>query len=274
MHNRWHPDIEPVAEVAPGEEIRLEAEDGLAGQLTRESTHADAGRARPRARASARGPGLRPGRGAGPGARGRVRRLRVRRLRRHRGDPRLRLPRRPLHGAVRGQVGDRGRHRALGGAAGRGRSGGALRRRRRRRAVARAAAKRSSRARSGCARRASRLPTRCRRQPCRPRRRRACGRSPRARPAATSTSATSCAGSRLWLPVDVPGALFSAGDIHFAQGDGEVCGTAIEVAGAVTVRFALHDGPRAARCRATRRPRGRSRPRSRRWESRSRRGWT
>jgi formamidase len=47
------------------------------------------------------------------------------------------------------------------------------------------------------------------------------------------------AGSRLWLPVDVPGALFSIGDLHFAQGDGEVCGTAIEVAGAVTVRFRL-----------------------------------
>jgi formamidase len=50
------------------------------------------------------------------------------------------------------------------------------------------------------------------------------------------------AGSRLWLPVDVPGALFSVGDLHFAQGDGEVCGTAIEVAGAVTVRFqVIHD---------------------------------
>jgi formamidase len=50
------------------------------------------------------------------------------------------------------------------------------------------------------------------------------------------------AGSRVWLPVDVPGALFSIGDLHFAQGDGEVCGTAIEVAGAVTVRFDLHEG--------------------------------
>src|SRR5207247_10173963 len=49
------------------------------------------------------------------------------------------------------------------------------------------------------------------------------------------------AGSRVWLPVGVPGALFSIGDLHFAQGDGEVCGTAIEVAGAVTVRFALHE---------------------------------
>jgi formamidase len=51
------------------------------------------------------------------------------------------------------------------------------------------------------------------------------------------------AGSRLWLPIDVPGALFSIGDLHFAQGDGEVCGTAIEVAGAVTVRLSLQDGP-------------------------------
>jgi formamidase len=38
----------------------------------------------------------------------------------------------------------------------------------------------------------------------------------------------------------VPGGLFSIGDLHFAQGDGEVCGTAVEVAGAVTVRFAVH----------------------------------
>lgn len=51
------------------------------------------------------------------------------------------------------------------------------------------------------------------------------------------------AGSKLWLPVDVPGALFSIGDLHFAQGDGEVCGTAIEVAGSVSVRFAVHHVP-------------------------------
>jgi acetamidase/formamidase len=35
-------------------------------------------------------------------------------------------------------------------------------------------------------------------------------------------------GATLWLPVHVPGALFSCGDGHAAQGDGEVCGTAIE----------------------------------------------
>ena len=32
----------------------------------------------------------------------------------------------------------------------------------------------------------------------------------------------------LYLPVQVMGALFSIGDTHAAQGDGEVCGTAIE----------------------------------------------
>ncbi len=47
------------------------------------------------------------------------------------------------------------------------------------------------------------------------------------------------AGSRLYLPVHVAGALVSIGDLHFAQGDGEVCGTGIEVAGAATVRFRI-----------------------------------
>jgi formamidase len=51
------------------------------------------------------------------------------------------------------------------------------------------------------------------------------------------------AGARLLLPVHVPGALFSIGDLHFAQGDGEVCGTGIEVAGAVTARFTVHREP-------------------------------
>ena len=37
-------------------------------------------------------------------------------------------------------------------------------------------------------------------------------------------------GTTLYLPVGVEGALFSLGDTHAAQGDGEVCGTAIEAA--------------------------------------------
>ncbi|HEY1746842.1 MAG TPA: acetamidase/formamidase family protein [Xanthobacteraceae bacterium] len=38
------------------------------------------------------------------------------------------------------------------------------------------------------------------------------------------------AGSIIYLPVFAPGALFSTGDGHALQGDGEVCGTAIETA--------------------------------------------
>lgn len=44
-------------------------------------------------------------------------------------------------------------------------------------------------------------------------------------------------GTRLFLPVLAPGALFSLGDGHAAQGDGEVCGTAIETPMQVTVRL-------------------------------------
>lgn len=44
-------------------------------------------------------------------------------------------------------------------------------------------------------------------------------------------------GSRLYLPVQTEGALFSIGDGHAAQGDGEVCGTAIETPMRVTVRL-------------------------------------
>jgi formamidase len=47
------------------------------------------------------------------------------------------------------------------------------------------------------------------------------------------------AGSRLLLPVHVPGALVSVGDAHFAQGEGEVCGTAIEIAATVTLEVSL-----------------------------------
>ncbi|EMD36097.1 hypothetical protein CERSUDRAFT_115998 [Gelatoporia subvermispora B] len=51
-------------------------------------------------------------------------------------------------------------------------------------------------------------------------------------------------GSTLYLPVGVEGALFSIGDGHAAQGDGEVCGTAIETPMKVTVRLTvLKDTP-------------------------------
>lgn len=50
------------------------------------------------------------------------------------------------------------------------------------------------------------------------------------------------AGSMLYLPVEVPGALFSIGDTHAAQGDGEVCGTAIESPMTVTLTLDLKKG--------------------------------
>ncbi len=46
-------------------------------------------------------------------------------------------------------------------------------------------------------------------------------------------------GTVLYLPVGVEGALFSLGDTHAAQGDGEVCGTAIETAMDVTLRLSV-----------------------------------
>ena len=48
-----------------------------------------------------------------------------------------------------------------------------------------------------------------------------------------------CEGNTLYLPVAVDGALFGIGDVHAVQGDGEICGTAAEVAAAVTLRFGL-----------------------------------
>lgn len=49
-------------------------------------------------------------------------------------------------------------------------------------------------------------------------------------------------GTKLWLPVAVPGALLSIGDTHAAQGDGEVCGTAVETAMTVRVKVNLLKG--------------------------------
>lgn len=47
-------------------------------------------------------------------------------------------------------------------------------------------------------------------------------------------------GARLYLPVSVRGALFSAGDPHASQGDGEVCGTAIECSLTGMFQLVLH----------------------------------
>jgi amidase len=44
-------------------------------------------------------------------------------------------------------------------------------------------------------------------------------------------------GSKIYFPVRQPGGMFAVGDMHAAMGDGEICGTGVEIAGEVTVRF-------------------------------------
>jgi len=48
-------------------------------------------------------------------------------------------------------------------------------------------------------------------------------------------------GAEIQLPIEVAGALLSVGDVHAAQGEGEVCTTAIEIASAVTLRLEVTD---------------------------------
>lgn len=48
-------------------------------------------------------------------------------------------------------------------------------------------------------------------------------------------------GSTLWLPVWCKGALFSCGDAHAAQGDGEVCVSAIECSMTATLRLTIRN---------------------------------
>src|ERR1700730_461912 len=49
-----------------------------------------------------------------------------------------------------------------------------------------------------------------------------------------------CSGATLYLPVQNRGALFSAGDAHAAQGDGEVCINGIECPVDASLRFRVH----------------------------------
>jgi len=235
-HNRWHPDLEPVASVAPGEEITLETRDGLDGQLTRDSTHDDAGHLDLGLAHPLTGPvwvaGAEPGdllevelvsyetadfgvTAVIPGfgfladvfPEPYVVRWEVR-------DSWARSPELPSvavpETAFAGVIGVAPSHALMEES------------RRREQAIADAGGPVAEPMPE------SALP-----------------------PLAASGLRTIppreiggnidirqlVAGSRLFLPVHVPGALFSIGDLHFAQGDGEVCGTAIEVAGAATVRF-------------------------------------
>ncbi len=245
IHNRWHPALEPVASVAPGVEITFETRDGLDGQLTRDSTHADAGRLNLGLGHPLTGPVHVEG--AEPGGMLEVEFVSYEPddfgttaiipgfgfLADLFPDPYL----------VKWEIaGGRARSEELPGVAvpedmfagvvGVAPSHARLERYRAREDELHARGQPV----------ADPLPE-------------------EAIPAAAADGVRTIppretggnmdvrqlvAGSKLWLPVDVPGALFSIGDLHFAQGDGEVCGTAIEVAGSVTVRFAVHDGPAPA----------------------------
>ena len=235
-HNRWHPALQPVASVAPGEEITLETRDGLDGQLTRDSTHDDAGRLDLGLGHPLTGPVWVAG--AEPGDLLEVELVSYEtadfgvtavipgfgfladvfpepyvvhwELR----DGWARSPELPgvavAEATFAGVIGVAPSHVLMEEI------------RRREQAIADA---------GGPV--ADSMPERA------------------LPPAAASGLRTIppreiggnidirqlVAGSRLFLPVHVPGALVSIGDLHFAQGDGEFCGTGSEVAGAVTVRF-------------------------------------
>jgi formamidase len=56
-----------------------------------------------------------------------------------------------------------------------------------------------------------------------------------------------CAGTTMLIPVHTQGALFSVGDAHFAQGDGEICGTAIEMQSVFHAQFFVRKGEASRR---------------------------
>jgi len=244
-HNRWHPDLEPVAEVAPGEQIRLEAIDGLDGQITRSSTHADVGRVDLGLGHPLTGPVL--VRGAEPGD------LLEIEFVSYEPDDFGFTPLIPGFGyladlfpepyLVKWELADGlARSDELPGVA---------------------IAEETFAGVAGVAPSHARLEELRRREEALEARG-----QPVADPAPDSAIPQSVrdglrtipprelggnldvrqlvAGSRLFLPVDVPGALFSFGDLHFAQGDGEACGAAIETGGAATLRFGLAKGAAGA----------------------------
>jgi formamidase len=238
-HNRWHPDLDPIAEVGTDEEVRLETEDGLAGQLTRASSHADAGTLDLGLGHPLSGPLY--VRGAEPGDV-----LEVQFVEYETDDfgttavipgfgfladifPEPYLVKWEIAGRVAraGELpGVAVPEEAFAGVVGVAPSHELMEEFRRREEALRARGQAVADPLPDAA-----IPPEA-----------AAGLRtiPPRETGGNLDVRQLVAGSRLWLPVSVPGALFSAGDLHFAQGDGEVCGTAIEVAGAVTVRFALH----------------------------------
>jgi formamidase len=242
MHNRWHPELEPVATVAPGQELTLETEDGLAGQLGRDSSHEDAGSLDLGLGHPLAGP-VRV-EDAEPGDL-----LEVELLAYRTADfgvtavipgfgyladlfPDPYLVKWEIEGGRAGSPelpGVAVPEATFAGVAGVAPS---------HETVARVRAREEElRARGGAV--ADDLPETA----LPPEAAGGLRTIPPRELGGNLDVPQLVAGSRLVLPVDVPGALFSVGDLHFAQGEGEVCGTGIEVAGAVTVRLGLRKQP-------------------------------
>jgi formamidase len=242
VHNRWHPELEPVATVAPGQELTLETEDGLAGQLGRDSSHEDAGSLDLGLGHPLAGP-VRV-EGAEPGDLLEVELLAYRTANfgvtavipgfGYLADlfPDPYLVKWEIEGGragspeLPGVAVPEATFAGVGGVAPSHET------------VARVRAREEElRARGGAV--ADDLP-----ETALPLEAAGGLRTIPPRELGGNLDVPQLvAGSRLLLPVDVPGALFSVGDLHFAQGEGEVCGTGIEVAGAVTVRLGLRKQP-------------------------------
>ena len=242
MHNRWHPDLEPVATVVPGEALTLETEDGLAGQLGPDSAHEDAGSLDLGLGHPLAGPILVEGSEPGDV-------LEVDFLGYEPADFGV-TALIPGFGYLADLFPDpyvvkwsieRGRARSeelpgvvvpgatFAGVAGVAPSHETMARIRSR--------EEELRARGGAVADDAR-------EAAVPRQAAAGLRTIPPRELGGNLDVPQLiAGSRLLLPVDVPGSLFSVGDLHFAQGEGEVCGTGIEVAGTVTLRFGLRKHP-------------------------------
>ena len=242
MHNRWHPDLEPTVRIAPGEVLRLECEDGLAGQLTRQSGHADAGRLDLGLGHPLAGPiyvdGAEPGDlldvefisyetadfGVTPVVPGfgfladlfpepYVVTWEIQDgLARSAELPGVAVPEETFAGVV----GVAPSHELMAAMHAREEE------------IARTGAPVADRSPGSALppEAASGLRT-----------------IPPRETGGNIDIRQLVAGSHLLLPVSVPGGLLSIGDLHFAQGDGEVCGTAIEVAGAVTIRVGVRKDP-------------------------------
>jgi amidase len=52
-------------------------------------------------------------------------------------------------------------------------------------------------------------------------------------------------GAKLFFPVQQPGGMFAVGDMHASMGDGEICGTGVEIGGEVVARFDVLKGKQA-----------------------------